>query len=732
MSKVSSKIIKDLEFDKVKEYLSTLCSTDLGKKLVEEIVPFQDIDLVKNDLFRTNEYLSSFTNENRIPNHDFEDISEEIKLLYIENTFLDEKAYLKMASMSENVNDLIKFFDKFEEYYPKLKIKTEDVYLTKEISEAIFTVFNRHGELKDNATSILRGIRKEIGEVKREIDKNFQRILSKYVSAGYLDDIRESVIDNKRVLAVTAQHRKKISGNMLGTSRTGSILFIEPTSVLKLTREMASLEYEERQEIVRILKLLTDLLRPHKELLENYVKYLSQLDLIKAKANYANEINACLPTINSEKKMNLIDAYHPILYRNNLRSSEETVPQSIELDEKQRIVVISGPNAGGKSIALKTLGLLQLMIQSGLLVPIHERSSMCFFDKIFTDIGDNQSIENHLSTYSYRLKNMNYFLRGVNKNTLFLIDEFGTGSDPELGGALAEVFLEEFYNKGAFGVVTTHYTNIKVKVEELDEAVNANMLFNEKTLEPLYKLIVGQAGSSFTFEVAQKNGIPFSLINRAKKKVKQENVRLDRTIAKYQKERSKLQLTSTDLATKEIKASEKINKYEEINSKISLKLEDYQVQFDSQAKIITLGKKLKTIADDYFVKPNKKKLFTDTLKVVEMENSKKREKQKVDKTPKKKKISIKKKEVEVAKEMEVKIAVIREDKQKKDEVRKKEELKSPNKYNYTLKIGDTVRISGGVACGTIAKMEKDKALLNYGSFTTSVKIKELELVKAKK
>lgn len=732
MNKISPKILKDLEFDQVSNYISTLCNSELGKEESRNIAPFLEEEELILALKQTNEYLASFSNENRVPNHDFEEITNDIKLLSIENTFLEEKSYLNLASISESVNELIKFFEKFKDYYPTLRLKTDDVYLTKDISEAVYTVFNRFGELKDNATKSLRSIRKEMNEVKKGINQNFQKSLSRYSQLGYLDDIRESVIEQKRVLAVTAQYRKKVAGSMMGTSRTGSIIFIEPDAVLKLTRELASLEYEERQEIVRILKLLTDLLRPHIQLFKNYQILLTDLDVLRAKAKYAQEINACLPKINLIKKMELVDAYHPILYKNNLSEKKETVPQSITINGDQRIIVISGPNAGGKSITLKTLGLIQIMIQSGILVPVHERSSMCFFGKILTDIGDNQSIENHLSTYSYRLKNMNHFLRNVNEDTLFLIDEFGTGSDPELGGALAEVFLEEFYEKGSFGVITTHYTNIKVKVEELEEALNANMLFNEKTLEPLYILNVGQAGSSFTFEVAQKNGIPFSLINRAKKKVRQENVRLDKTIAKLQKERSKLETTTTSLASKEMKATEQKKKYEDINSKISQKLEDYQIQFDSQAKIIALGKKLNLVAEDYFTKPNKKKLFTETLKIVEVENSKKREKQKALKITNKKAVANKKKDKKVVEEMQQKVVEIRETKKKQEEIREKEEAINPSKPKYNLKVGDTARISGGMAYGTIERIEKKKAILNYGNFTTSVALDQLELVNARK
>ena len=297
--------------------------------------------------------------------------------------------------------------------------------------------------------------------------------------------------------------------------------------------------YDEKQEVIKILRDLSTTIRPMVSLLEEYFEFLIHMDSIGAKAKYAQEINAILPKISRTKKIFFKNAYHPVLWRKNRKQNLHTVPQTIELNEQQQIIVISGPNAGGKSITLKTIGLLQIMVQSGILIPVDERSETHIFDIVLTDIGDNQSIENQLSTYSYRLKNMRNFLRRCNENTLFLIDEFGTGSDPELGGALAEIFLEEFYHKKAFGIITTHYSNLKVLAAELENVTNANMQFDERSLEPLYKLFVGQAGSSFTFEVAQKNGIPFSLINKAKKRVDTEKVRLDKTISKLQKERNK-------------------------------------------------------------------------------------------------------------------------------------------------------------------------------------------------
>jgi DNA mismatch repair protein MutS2 len=381
--------------------------------------------------------------------------------------------------------------------------------------------------------------------------------------------------------------------------------------------------------------------------------------------------------------------------------------------------VISGPNAGGKTISLKTVGLLQLMLQSGMLIPVHERSETFLFDRILTDIGDNQSIENHLSTYSYRLKNMNYFLKKCNDKTLFLIDEFGTGSDPELGGALAETFLEEFYAREAFGIITTHYSNLKILANELPFASNANMLFDEKSLEPMYKLILGQAGSSFTFEVAQKNGIPFGLINRAKKKIEGGKVRFDKTIATLQKERSKLEKTSLNLKEEETKAREESKKMETINAKIQDKLERYQELYDANQRLIYIGQKIDDISESYFNNKDKKTLIGEFLKMVEIENSKR------------KKLSVKEKKVKevIQKKVEEEVKVIVEEiRVVKKEKKIKAKIEEENKPKVTLKVGDRVRMIDGKAIGTIDVIEKTKATVNYGIFTSKVSLDQLEYV----
>ena len=721
MISITDKTLKDLEFNTVLQTISERCNTDIGKQKALEIVPFKEKEMLMNNLLQTSEYLSSFTNNNAIPNHGFENVTNDIKFLSIEDSFLEVGSFRKIATLSDTVNTMLLFLKKFHVYYPKLNEKATQIEYTKFIIQKIDEVVDKYGEIKDNASPDLINIRRDMNVVRGKVNQSFGQALSQYNSLGYLDEIKESIVENRRVLAVLAMYRRKVKGSILGNSKTGSIAYIEPEATLRYSRELNNLEYEEREEITKILKKLSNEIRPYVELLKQYQEFLSDIDVIAAKAKYARKINAILPNIIEEKRLFFRDAFHPILFLNNLEKKEKTFPQTIELKNESRIIVISGPNAGGKTISLKTVGLLQLMLQCGILIPVHERSETFLFDRILTDIGDNQSIENHLSTYSYRLKNMNYFLKKCNSKTLFLIDEFGTGSDPELGGALAETFLEEFYHREAFGIITTHYSNLKILANELPFASNANMLFDEKSLEPMYKLILGQAGSSFTFEVAQKNGIPFGLINRAKKKIEGGKVRFDKTIATLQKERSKLEKTSLTLKEEESKAREESKKMENINAKIQEKLERYQELYDANQRLIYLGQKIDDISEKYFNNKDKKVLIGEFLKMVEIENSKRK---KVTVKEKKAKEVIEKKVIE---EVQVKVEEIRKEKKEKKIKAQKQEAEKPR---VILKVGDRVRMLDGKSVGTIDKIEKSKAVVNYGIFTSKVSLEELEFVQA--
>ena len=718
MIAISEKTLQDLQFPTVLETLSEICNTDIGKQKALEIVPLKDESSLMQSLWQTSEYRSSFDNNNAVPNHGFENITHEIKFLAIEDSYLEVGSFRKISAISATSNFLIQYFKKFDEYYPNLNIRATKVIYTKDIIHMIEDVVDKYGEIKDNASPTLLNVRRDMNAVRGKVNQSFGMALQQYNALGYLDDIKESFVNNRRVLAVLAMYRRKVKGSILGSSKTGSLAFIEPETTLNYSRELANLEYEEKEEIIRILKQLSDNIRHFLPVIISYQDFLSDIDVIAAKAKYARKINGILPEITNNRRVYFRDAFHPILFLNNKEKSEITHPQTIELEQKNRIIVISGPNAGGKTISLKTVGLLQLMLQSGMLIPVHERSETFLFDRILTDIGDNQSIENHLSTYSYRLKNMNHFLKKCSAKTLFLIDEFGTGSDPDLGGALAEIFLEEFYHREAFGIITTHYSNLKILANELPFATNANMLFDEKTLEPLYKLVSGQAGSSFTFEVAQKNGIPFGLINRAKKKIETGKVRFDKTIANLQKERSRMEKTSQTLKDEEVKVREESVKMETINKKIKQKLENYQELYDSNQKLIYIGQKIDDISEKYFNNNNKKELLGEFLKIIEIENSKRR------KATVKETLIKKEKEKEVIQEIAVKVEAIREEKKEK----KANAKMVVEKPKIILKVGDRVRMFDGRAIGTLDAIKRNKATVNYGLFTSKVSLDLLEFV----
>ena len=712
---ILKKTLEDLEFDLVIDNIVSNCVSSLGKTKAKSIRPSTDFNDIDFSLNLVSEYLSSIENDNTFPNHFFESISSEIKIIQISNSQLEIESFRKIKTVVDLTLLHIKFLKKFKTYYANIFQLVKDLSVCKEIINEINSIIDKYGFIKDNATNELLSIRNNINQTKSKIRQSFSTSLNSCNSNGYLDEIKESLIDNRRVLAVKAMYRRKVKGQMMGSSKTGSIVYIEPQETLTQSRKLQDLLYDESQEIKKILRDLTAFHLPYIDVLSDYQNYLTEIDLISAKSKYAFLINGIKPNLTSKRTTSLIKAYHPLLLISNKNSNLKTYPQTVSLEIENRILVVSGPNAGGKSITLKTIGLLQVMLQAGILIPVHHSSEMCVFKNVISDIGDNQSIENQLSTYSYRLKNMNSFLKKCNSETLFLIDEFGTGSDPELGGALAEIFLEVFYERKSFGVITTHYSNLKLLANELPHMSNANMEFNHKTLEPTFNLVLGQAGSSFTFEVAQKNGIPYSLINKAKKKIERGKVRFDATIAKLQKQRLELDKTTDSLKIEEDKFRKENQKLNATNDKIKSKLINYQELFDSNQRMITIGNKLNDISERYFNSGKKRVLVSELLKLVDTLNSKR-------KNINFSKAKIKRKKNKKTKE-------ILETELKKIRSEKKREKKSNKKSIVNFKIGDKVKIEGSSTVGVIDSIEKNKAVINYDTFTTQTNLSKLEFVK---
>ncbi|MDN3607872.1 endonuclease MutS2 [Kaistella yonginensis] len=709
--------LNELEFP---ELLAEISPFAFSKKIADKIATIRPFELEEAELSlkKVAEYLSSFESDNAIPFNEYEDIEAELKLMLIDNFRLDNAAFLKIKSLTEQIARLQKFYPVYDDLFLHLNNDVKDLEYRKEIIDKIDKVFNRFGEVKSEASPLLKTLRSEISQAKKAIQENFNRALTALSSTDFLDDIRESIVDDQRVLAVKSGYKKRVAGRVLGLSKTGSITYIQPESVVKHQFKLRENIEEEKKEVDKILRKLTFEISEFQPQLFDYQKYIFDLDVTRAKAKFAEKIDGVLPKINHHRTMRLVNAFHPLLLIRNKEEQKKIYPQTLTLTEQNRVLCISGPNAGGKSITLKTVGLLQLMIQSGILVPVHPKSEMFFFEKLMTDIGDNQSIENHLSTYSSRLKKMSKIIREANSKTLLLIDEFGTGSDPELGGALAESFLEFFYEKKSFSIITTHYTNIKLVIEQLPHATNAAMLFDEHSLEPLYKLEVGQAGSSFTFEVAEKNKIPKFIIESAKKKVEHDIINLDKTIVKLQQEKFEVEKLKTDLTEKRDSTQNKKENLEKLNDQLEQKLFNFQKLYEDEHRKLQFGNKIEAFIDSYVKGKSRKLVVADFVKILEQEKFRKLGS---DKDETKRLQVVKRKITQQLKKVDVQEKII-ETNEKLEDKRQKERA-------VWMKVGQRVRIKGSASVGTIDKIDKNgKVSVNYGTFKTQISGDELERI----
>ena len=626
MQQFDQQTLNDLEFSTIQEWLVENGIGPTARERLQELTPSTHFPTIEKELNKVNELVQIRLNGESFPALDFEELKAELRLLPIKNAVLTLEGYMRIVRASELVNALLYFFDKRAADFPLLFNQLEAAYFTTEIIDAIEKVFDKTGNVKDDASRLLAEIRQKIKVIRNQINKNFDKEIRKLTKENVLGDTREAFVNDRRVLTIVSTYKRKVPGTVVGSSKTGSLTFIEPQVNIQLNNELEMLLDDERKEIFRILQALTKEIALFTPLIEAYQRIMTEIDFINAKARLALEINGVLPGIVSDTTIELIDAFHPILWKNNKELGKKTYSQYIQMDKFSRMLVISGPNAGGKSITLKTIGLLQLMLQAGLLVPVNPNSKMCFFQQILTDIGDNQSIENELSTYSYRLKRMNHFLSVANKRTLLLLDEFGTGSDPDLGGALAEVFFEELYNRRSFGVITTHYATIKLKADQLKNAINGCMLFNTETLEPLYKFSIGQPGSSFTFEVAQINGIPLSLIEDAKTRLDEHKVKMDKLLSELQREKTYLERLNSEHVEAQASAQMAKNDYLEKKTRYDEKLKTQQATIERDNKYLNAGKKMLSFIDRFTVKSRKKDinkpLIDEVIKYISVEKSK--------------------------------------------------------------------------------------------------------------
>jgi DNA mismatch repair protein MutS2 len=697
MMHFDSQAVKDLEFDLIRLMLHDFCLQPTARLRMIDLEPLRDHRRLRTELIRTHEFLQIRANGIAFPALDFEELDQEIKLLQLRDSVLSEESFFRIYKANILVNEILQAFEGIEEACKELHLLVSDIEKSTYIPERVMQVFDNKWKVRDDASPELKSIRDGIVIVRRNIAKNFAKVMRDLAGKGFLGDTGEAFLNERKVLAVYSTHKRKVPGLVISSSKTGSLTYIEPEVNIQLNFELESLMDDERNEIRRILKELTQSIRHELPAIRNYQRCLTEFDFIQAKARMAADIDAILPEIEEEPVIDLRKAYHPLLMLQNRRMGRITFPQSLRMDKDSRMLVISGPNAGGKSITLKTVGLLQVMLQSGLLVPVAPGSKMSFFHAVLTDIGDNQSIENQLSTYSYRLKRMKHFLDVANRRSLVLLDEFGTGSDPDLGGALAEVFFEELYNRRSFGVITTHYGNIKLKAAQLRNARNGCMLFNTQTLEPTYQLSIGQPGSSFTFEVAEINGIPKALIEAAKNKLSKQKVQMDEMLASLQDEKSKYQLLTQSAQSAGELASSAITEYEKKREKMEERLQKQQDTMERNNKYLNHGRRLVQFIESYNLRTKNKELLDEVKKYLAMEKTK------IEDARKQKSIQ-------------------------KSIVKQREEKKAKDRRTEAIKVGSTVRLENTKQTGKVIEMDKGQAVVAIGVFKTKVDLGKLEFI----
>lgn len=549
-----------LEFDKVKALLQNHCKSEFAKRKADNLRVHTRKEYIDVELRQSHEFKMLLLQSLYFPADFSLNLSKEIKLLGIAGALLNEEELINVKKLAENTANIFRWFDnERRNAFANLTKIIEHTYYEKKIVELIDEVLDESGNVRDNASDDLHRIRLNLYKRRNELRRTFERVLQKLSKAGYSADIEESFSNGRRVVAVFAEHKRVVKGILHGESDSRKTAFIEPEETIEMNNEVFSLENEERREIVRILRELTSKLKPHAVLLEMYLQIAGEFDFIKAKAKLALDMNGEMPELMDKAFVDLKQAYHPLLYLYNKTSGKKTIPVTITLNEKNRILVISGPNAGGKTVTMKTIGMNQLMLQSGLLVPVHPSSQMGIFKQLFIHIGDTQSIEFELSTYSSHLLHMKHFLQNANGKTMFFIDELGSGSDPNLGGAFAEVIMEELCKKHSMGIVTTHYLNLKVMASHTPGIINGAMMFDEKNLQPMYQLTIGKPGSSYTFAIAERIGLPQHLISKARNLVADEHFKLDKLLNNTERNLQILDKEKKDLS-KLLKENEQLKK----------------------------------------------------------------------------------------------------------------------------------------------------------------------------
>ncbi len=687
-------LLERLEFDKITDLLEKECMGALGREAVRLPEFSSDIDRLNRRLRSVWEYKLGLSNNDVLPLASYEDLSEDLRMLDIIDYVLPEEGFRRIRIVLLVTGDIFRYFTpERRQLYPHLFDLIRTVHFDEQLPAAIGKVFDADGQIRPDASPTLQRIRREIIQQERELDKVFRQLVHTYRQNGWLTDSVESIRNNRRVLSVPVEHKRKVRGIIHDESATGKTAFIEPEAVIEINNDIFDLQQEERREIWRILKELSALLRPYSSQIRQYQDLLVQFDVRYAKARLAQQMNGNLPRLVDRPTLGTEMGRHPLLLLKNRKTGRETVPFDLRLHGENRIVVLSGPNAGGKSILMKSVGLLQLMLQAGMLIPVDEISEMGVFEHIFADIGDQQSLEDDLSTYSSRLVNMRRFLELADHRTLVLIDEFGSGTDPKMGGAIAESILKRLNERKVFGVITTHYSNLKIFAFKQPGILNGSMRFDQELLIPTYHFQVGRPGSSYAFEIAQKSGLDKGILQYARQRTGKQETAVDALLIDLQREKKEVEDKLATVCDREKQLEKLIRSYEELHRDLEYRRKKFKLEAKEQS--------LQESVHD-----------TRALERLVRELKEARNLQKAE--------ALAAQQREAQRELATVVEQLRE------------EVYAPPPNSLrpakrgAVEVGDFVRMRQGGTTGTVESIDKQKAIVTVGQLRMTVNIRDLE------
>lgn len=715
-------------FDSIRHLLKGKCLSTLGEERVDEMAFSEKYEEINELLEQVIEFIRIIQEEEEFPDQYFFDVRPSLKRIRVEGMYLDEQELFDLRRSLETIRDIVRFLtrtledEEVEEGtspYPALRRLAGDIIVFPQLITRINNILDKFGKIKDNASNELLRIRRELASTTGSISRSLNAILRNAQSEGYVDkDVTPTMRDGRLVIPVAPGLKRKIKGIVHDESSTGKTVFIEPAEVVEANNRIRELEGEERREIIRILTDFSITVRPQVPAILQSYEFLAEIDFIRAKAQFAIQTNAIKPSLENKQVLDWRTAIHPLLQLSLAKHNKKVVPLDIELNHEQRILIISGPNAGGKSVCLKTVGLLQYMVQCGMPVPMHERSHIGIFSNIFIEIGDEQSIEDDFSTYSSHLTNMKIMMKSCNERSLILIDEFGGGTEPQIGGAIAEAVLKRFNEKGTFGVITTHYQNLKHFAEDHEGVVNGAMLYDRHLMQALFQLQIGNPGSSFAVEIARKIGLPEEVIAEASEIVGSEYINADKYLQDIVRDKRYWETKRQNIRKREKQMEETISKYEAEIQELEKSRKDIlrkakedaeRLLQESNARIENTIRTIKEAqAEKEKTRLARQELseFKETIEDIEKAD----------------------KEDKIARKMEK----LREKQERKKDKKNKDQSQNTTAAPPSvpkvqpIEIGTSVKLKGQSGIGEVLDINGKNATVMFGMIKTTVKIERLE------